>query len=173
LIYLWEIHDLSGQIVGRYVGKANGGEKRPTRHYPRNVNKLLAGRPYKNGKKYRRVHFALADAVRAGHRISLTYLCNVSNVADILQVELRYIDHYGCNEDDGSGLNGRWKGTPREVVPVNPALLQEAEVEDSAPDLDDFSNISMTSAKEYRESSSTVKAARFGATDDASCARNN
>lgn len=138
LIYLWEIHDLSGQIVGRYVGKANGGEKRPTRHYPRNVNKLLAGRPYKNGKNYRRVHFALADAVRAGHRISLTYLCNVSNVADILQVESRYIDHYGCNKDDGIGLNGRWKGTPREVVPVSPALLQEAEVEDSAPDLDDF-----------------------------------
>ena len=116
LIYMWEIHDLSGRLVGRYIGKANGGEKRPTRHYPCNVNKLRRGQPYKKGKNYRRVHYAMADAVEAGHRISLTYLCNVSEDDDIFKVESRYIKEYGCDADDGIGLNGRWKGTPRKVV---------------------------------------------------------
>lgn len=116
LIYMWEIHDMSGHLLGRYIGKANGGEKRPTQHYPRNVNKLRQGLPYKNGKNYRRVHYAMADAVEAGHRISLTYLCNVSDVEDIFKVESQYIKEYGCNADNGIGLNGRWKGTPREAV---------------------------------------------------------
>jgi len=118
LIYMWEIHDLSGQLVGRYIGKANGGEKRPTQHYPRNVNKLRQGQPYRNGKNYRRVHYAMADAVEAGHRISLTYLCNVSEGDDIFKVESHYIKEYGCDADDGIGLNGRWKGTPRTVAVV-------------------------------------------------------
>lgn len=47
LIYMWEIHNASGIIVGRYVGKANGGCKRPLEHYKRNVHKLLRGLPYK------------------------------------------------------------------------------------------------------------------------------
>jgi hypothetical protein len=152
LIYMWEIHDQSGQLLGRYIGKANGGEKRPTQHYPRNVNKLRQGRPYKNGKNYRRVHYAMADAVEAGHRISLTYLCNVSDVDDIFKVESQYIKEYGCDADDGIGLNGRWKGMPREVVVAERAMPahfradmeadngQDADAE-GAPmpiDLDDF-----------------------------------
>lgn len=116
LIYMWEIRDLQGKLVGRYIGKANGGDKRPTQHYPRNVSKLRAGKPYKKGKNYRRVHYGLADAVRAGHRISLTYLCNVSKDDDIFKVESHYIKEYGCDADDGIGLNGKWKGTPREVI---------------------------------------------------------
>lgn len=116
LIYMWEIHDLQGKLVGRYIGKANGGDKRPTQHYPRNVSKLRAGKPYKKGKNYRRVHYGLSDAARAGHRISLTYLCNVSKDRDIFKVESHYIKEYGCDADDGIGLNGRWKGTPREVI---------------------------------------------------------
>lgn len=116
LIYMWEIHDLQGKLVGRYIGKANGGDKRPTQHYPRNVSKLRAGKPYKKGKNYRRVHYGLSDAVRAGHRISLTYLCNVSKDHDIFKVESHYIKKYGCDADDGIGLNGRWKGMPREVI---------------------------------------------------------
>jgi hypothetical protein len=116
LIYMWEIHDLQGKLVGRYIGKANGGDKRPTQHYPRNVSKLRAGKPYKKGKNYRRVHYGLSDAVRAGHRISLTYLCNVSKDHDIFKVESHYIKEYGCDADDGIGLNGRWKGTPREGI---------------------------------------------------------
>lgn len=125
LIYMWEIHDLQGKLVGRYIGKANGGDKRPTQHYLRNVSKLRAGRPYKNGKNYRRVHYGLSDAVKAGHRISLTYLCNVSKDHDIFKVESRYIKEYGCDADDGIGLNGRWTGTPREVVVAEHARLTQ------------------------------------------------
>lgn len=152
LIYMWEIHDLAGRLVGRYIGKANGGEERPTRHYPRNVNKLRAGRPYKKGKNYRRVHYAMADAVAAGYRISLTYLCNVTDVEDIFEVESRFIRKYGCDADDGIGLNGRWKGTPREVVATARSLpvdanarahgdqvwSAEAEMMPLPVDLDDF-----------------------------------
>lgn len=123
LIYMWEIHDLQGKLIGRYIGKANGGDKRPTQHYPRNVSKLCAGKPYKKGKNYRRVHYGLSDAVKAGHRISLTYLCNVSKDHDIFKVESHNIKQYGCDADDGIGLNGRWKGTPREVVVAERAWL--------------------------------------------------
>jgi uncharacterized ParB-like nuclease family protein len=121
LIYMWEIHDREEKLVGRYVGKANGGDKRPTQHYARNVNKLRDEKPYKKGKNYRRVHYALADAVDAGHCITLTYLCNVPEDVDIFAVESRYIKKYGCDADDGIGLNGKWKGAPREVVPIERA----------------------------------------------------
>lgn len=140
LIYMWEIHDLLGQTVGRYIGKANGGDKRPTQHYPRNVNKLLQGLPYKKGKNYRRVHYALADAVLAGYSISLTYLCNVPETVDIFKVESHYINKYGCNADDGVGLNGKWRGVPREVAAMNDAVPIEALAAEDPPlpDLDDF-----------------------------------
>lgn len=129
LIYMWEIHDLQGKLVGRYIGKANGGDKRPTQHYLRNVSKLHAGKPYKKGKNYRRVHYALSDAVKAGHRISLIYLCNVSKDHDIFMVESHYIKKYGCDADDGIGLNGRWKGIPREVVVAACACPAQASLE--------------------------------------------
>ena len=129
LIYMWEIHDLQGKLVGRYIGKANGGDKRPTQHYPRNVNKLRAGKPYKKGRNYRRVHFGLADAVKACHRISLSYLCNVAEDQDIFEVESHYIEKYGCDADDGIGLNGRWKGRPREVIVAEPAWLVQERAE--------------------------------------------
>jgi hypothetical protein len=116
LIYMWEVKDGSDAVIGRYIGKANGGERRPTRHYTRNVNKLLRGQAYKKGKNYRRVHYALADAVNAGHSITLSYLCNVPSDQDIFKVETRYIREYGCDKDDGIGLNGRWPGPPRQVV---------------------------------------------------------
>jgi hypothetical protein len=140
LIYLWEIHDGHGKLVGRYIGKANGGDKRPTQHYPRNVSKLRAGKPYKKGKNYRRVHYGLADAVGAGHRISLTYLCNVPDTVDIFEVESRYINEYCCNADDGIGLNGKWRGAPREVTLIAQTRpVESTTVEDPArPDLDDF-----------------------------------
>lgn len=140
LIYMWEIHNLLGQLVGRYIGKANGGNRRPTLHYPRNVNKLLQGLPYKKGKNYRRVHYALADAVLAGHSISLSYLCNVPETVDIFKVESNYINEYGCNADDGIGLNGKWKGAPREVRSHAHALpiAAAARPDPVSPDLDDF-----------------------------------
>jgi hypothetical protein len=123
LIYMWEIRNSEDQIVGRYVGKANGGEKRPTQHYSRNVNKLLRGFPYKKGKSYRRVHVALAEAVKAGHQISLSYLCNVSNDQNIFEVEMRYIREYGCNKADGIGLNGPSKLIRAEL----PIFVSDAE----------------------------------------------
>ncbi|WP_182989469.1 MULTISPECIES: hypothetical protein [unclassified Massilia] len=140
LIYMWEIHDLLGQLIGRYIGKANGGDRRPTQHYPRNVDKLRQGLPYRKGKNYRRVHYALADAVKAEHAISLIYLCNVLDTVDIFKVESHYIEQYGCNADDGIGLNGRWKGAPREVVAAVPAVPVEApaSADPASPDLDDF-----------------------------------
>lgn len=140
LIYMWEIHDLAGEIVGRYIGKANGGDKRPTQHYPRNVSKLLQGLSYKKDKNYRRVHYALADAVLAGHSISLTYLCNVPETVDIFKVESHYINEYGCNADDGIGLNGKWRGVPREVGAAVRAAPVEAPVaaDLASSDLDDF-----------------------------------
>ena len=45
LIYKWEIKDGSGNLQGLYIGKAKGGAKRPTKHYRRNVNRLLAEKP--------------------------------------------------------------------------------------------------------------------------------
>lgn len=146
LIYMWEIRDLQGKLVGRYIGKANGGSKRPTQHYPRNVSKLRAGKPYKNGKNYRRVHYGLAEAVDACHRISLTYLCNVPEGQDIFKVESNYIEEYGCNANDGIGLNGRWKEMPREVVVAARALPTSvyeryhanADAVSAEIDLDDF-----------------------------------
>jgi hypothetical protein len=143
LIYMWEIHDESGSLVGRYIGKANGGDKRPTQHYPRNVSKLLAGKPYKKGKDYRRVHYGLADAVAAGHRISLSYLCNVPDTVDIFEVESRYISDYGCNADDGIGLNGRSRSAPREVrLRASTGAVESSSAEDPVgPDLDDFHGV--------------------------------
>jgi hypothetical protein len=104
---MWEIRDLSGELIGRYVGKAEGGDERPMTHYKRNVDKLLKGLPYKKGKSYRRVHHALAEATRKEHLIYLSYLCNVSPNENIFQVEMRYIRELRCLDAAGFGLNGR------------------------------------------------------------------
>lgn len=107
LIYMWEIHSASGELIGRYVGKAEGGEERPMTHYKRNVEKLLQGLPYKKGKSFRRVHHALAEAVVKGHKIFLSYLCNVDPSDNIFQAEMRYIRELRCLDAAGFGLNGR------------------------------------------------------------------
>ncbi|MDB5761638.1 MAG: hypothetical protein JWQ21_633 [Herminiimonas sp.] len=107
LIYMWEIHTASGTLIGRYVGKADSGQERPMGHYRRNVNKLLKGLPYRNGKPYRRIHHALAEATSAGHAITLQYLCNVDPGENIFEIEMHYIRKYGCLAADGIGLNGR------------------------------------------------------------------
>ena len=128
LIYMWEILDEAGRVSGRYIGKANGGDKRPTRHYSRNVDRLLRQIPYRNGKHYRRVHVALADAAKAGRDITLRYLCNVPAGQDIFEVEARYIREFGCDLDDGIGLNGRWKAAPP-VMPAAPSAPLEQALE--------------------------------------------
>ena len=142
LIYMWEIANLDGQIIGRYVGKANGGEKRPRQHYSRNVDKLLKGLPYKKDRDYRRVHVALADAVDAGHSISLHYLCNVPDDQNIFAVEMDYIRQYGCQIRDGIGLNGPGPVSqrPRTQASQLPELLPSARLaaETNLPDLEDY-----------------------------------
>lgn len=152
LIYMWEIHDAEDKVIGRYIGKANGGEKRPTQHYSRNVDKLLRGVPYKKDKDYRRVHHALARAVTDGHRISLCYLCNVLADQNIFEVEMRYIREYGCDTGDGIGLNGRAKAADNSegilasapslevpLVTASPKIALSSQAEDpDLLDLEDF-----------------------------------
>ena len=98
LIYKWEVRDEVGNLVGLYIGKAKGGAKRPTTHYRRNVNRLLAGKPYRlnNPEGYRKSHRALAEAVKLGHGIELSFVCNVAPDENIDQVEQRCIANYNC-----------------------------------------------------------------------------
>lgn len=99
LLYQWEILDGEGRLVGqRYVGKSSGGSGRPKRHYRRNVERLLSGRPYRRGKpdEFRAIHRAMAEAVRQGWRVKLTLLRNVEEGKDINEAERRAQDEYGC-----------------------------------------------------------------------------
>lgn len=107
LIYMWEITDQDGNRVGRYVGKAKSGAKRPRTHYARNVNRLLADKPYRKNKpdQYRRVHKALAHAALEGHKITLSFLCNVRRDENINEVERRYIRLKGSSGLESWQLN--------------------------------------------------------------------
>jgi hypothetical protein len=71
-IYEWQIDG-----VGTYIGKYKH-ISRPTRAYAMNVARLLAGRPYRKGKpdQFRRIHRALAEAVRCRRHVILTILEN-------------------------------------------------------------------------------------------------
>lgn len=107
LIYMWEIHDEDDTLTGRYVGKAKGGSKRPRRHYKRNVRRLLQNRPYRksNPEGYRKVHRHLAKADRLGHKITLSFLCNVDDSENINDVEQRLIKEYDCQGNKSWQLN--------------------------------------------------------------------
>ena len=98
LIYLWEIKDLLGLVTFRYVGKSDVGAKRPLRHYPRNVRNLIGGKPYRRGNPdgFRTVHRELANATLLGHKITLTLLCNVTEGADIYEVEKTMQRQFNC-----------------------------------------------------------------------------
>ena len=94
LIYMWEIRsEKSGSLIGRYVGKSSKGDRRPTVDYSRNVSNLLAGKPYRkdNQNGFRRIHQALADAVKRGDVITLHFLSNIGPDEDINAVERKYI----------------------------------------------------------------------------------
>ncbi|TMP29250.1 hypothetical protein CWB99_02360 [Pseudoalteromonas rubra] len=107
LIYMWETHDEDGALTGRYVGKAKGGSKRPRQHYKRNVRRLLQNRPYRksNPKGYRKVHRHLAEADRSGHKITLSFLCNIDASENINDVEQRLIKEHGCQGNESWQLN--------------------------------------------------------------------
>lgn len=98
LIYLWEISDPDGSVCCRYVGKASRGADRPRTQYRRNVNNILAGRPYRKGKpdQFRAIHRRMAQAVRAGETIRLTFVCNVAPGQNINELERFWQDHYGA-----------------------------------------------------------------------------
>ncbi|WP_199724716.1 hypothetical protein [Noviherbaspirillum saxi] len=160
LIYMWEIYKPAGELVGRYVGKAIRGEKRPTERYTQNVNKLLQKRPYKSGKSYRRVHHALGEAVQKGYHIELSYLCNVDPAENIFQVEMRYIRELNCLDAAGYGLNGRGltplrntskktRAVPGKATPFKEE--QTAPVAEAATNLDHLMELVQTRYSELLE----------------------
>jgi hypothetical protein len=108
LIYMWEIRTAEGALLGRYVGKAKGGAKRPRAHYARNVANILSGKPYckNNPAGYRRVHYALAEAQRNGLAITLQLLCNVQPGENINEVEQWHINNQNCRGAGSWQLNG-------------------------------------------------------------------
>ncbi|HHX8547069.1 TPA: hypothetical protein ACVO3J_004590, partial [Vibrio alginolyticus] len=108
LIYMWEIYDNNDVLVGRYVGKAKNGARRPLKHYKRNVERLLKGRPYRksNPDGYRVVHKVLAEAVDKEQIIKLYFLTNIDDGDDINQVEQAMISKYDCKGSKSWQLNG-------------------------------------------------------------------
>ena len=94
LIYMWEIvSPTDGKLLGRYIGKSSKGTSRPLTHYSRNVANLLAEKPYRkdNPDGFRRIHHALANAVRDGSVVRLVYLSNIDKGEDINQKERYFI----------------------------------------------------------------------------------
>ena len=98
-IYLWEIIDRNGAVCCRYVGKTSRGAARPRTQYRRNVNNILTGRPYRKGKpdQFCAVHRRMAEAVKAGETMRLTFVCDVPLGADINHLERFWREHYGAS----------------------------------------------------------------------------
>jgi hypothetical protein len=86
-----------------YVGKASGGPTRPLNDYRRNVQRLLAGKPYRAGKpdKWRLVHRVMADAVRSGVSIRLEF--HASSLERINDDEQRLIRELGATLNGPAG----------------------------------------------------------------------
>ncbi len=105
---MWEIRDQCDELLGRYVGKAKAGAKRPLAHYRRNVQNFLDGKPYRknNLRGYRRIHLALADAQQCGHRILLSFLCNVQVGENINALERQWIAKQNSCGTEAWQLNG-------------------------------------------------------------------
>lgn len=108
LIYMWEIRDGAGRLMGRYVGKAKDGANRPLKHYKRNVANILVGKPYRKSKPngFRRIHRALAEAEAKGFQITLRFLCNIGEDEDINEVEQRHIREQNSQGAEPWQLNG-------------------------------------------------------------------
>lgn len=108
LIYMWEIKNGNGKILGCYVGKAKTGARRPRRHYARNVVNFLNDKPYRknNPKGYRKVHIALAHAEKSRFRITLSFLCNIQPHENINILEKWHINDKNCKGSEPWQLNG-------------------------------------------------------------------
>jgi hypothetical protein len=98
LIYRWRIMDANGELKGLYIGKAKAGGERPLKHYKSNVKRLLAGKPYRksNPEGFRKSHRALAEAVRNGYTVNLSFVCNVAEGESIDFVEQSLIKQHDC-----------------------------------------------------------------------------
>lgn len=96
LIYLWELLDQDGEVYCHYVGQASKGASRPHNDYRNNVNKLLQGGDYRPSKPkaFRAIHKSMAAAVRLGHTIQLSLICNVAAGEDINALERKYQQQY-------------------------------------------------------------------------------
>lgn len=108
LIYMWEIHDAKGVLLGRYVGKAKAGASRPLKYYKRNVTNILLNKPYRKGSPigYRRIHRALADAECEGLDVTLRFLRNVAPSEDNNEVERDHIRAQNSLGAEAWQLNG-------------------------------------------------------------------
>jgi len=94
-IYKWEIEG-DGVYIGKY-SKAS----RPTREYRRNVIRILnEKKSHHPDGSFRRVHEALAQAVRDKRKITLTILANADK-ADLNRTEQQFI------QSENANLNGR------------------------------------------------------------------
>jgi hypothetical protein len=101
-IYRWVIEGaMPDGSDGIYIGKYSR-IRRPTKEYRRNVARIQKGLEshHKSGK-FRRVHHALADAIRDGRRITLTILANANRGDDLNQCEQAFI------RSERANLNGR------------------------------------------------------------------
>jgi hypothetical protein len=116
LIYHWKITNSAGEVLFQYVGKAKHGSRRPTRHYRRNVDRLLNGHPYRKGAPdaFREVHHELAAASRAGHTIVLRLLRNVRPGENINDAEREEQERYGCVTHFADG-SARWIGKAEDI----------------------------------------------------------
>jgi hypothetical protein len=108
LIYMWEIiSPTNGKLLGRYIGKSSKGTSRPLTHYSRNVANLLAEKPYRkdNPNGFRRIHHALANAVRNGSIVKLVYLSSIAEGEDINQKERYFIASLRSSGSESWQLN--------------------------------------------------------------------
>jgi hypothetical protein len=101
LIYRWQIFDGSNALVGVYIGLARASQGPVRFNRCRNrVRGIQLGLPYSANpnRDYRKVHYALANALEVGARIVFTYLCNSGPDESLAALESRLIaehDSYG------------------------------------------------------------------------------
>ncbi len=103
-LYEWRIDG-----VGCYIGQYTRAT-RPRREYALNVGRFLAGKPYREHKPdgFRAVHLRLAEAAKAGTRVTLSLIENVPDKADRNRREREVIAdrRYEAAKNGLSVLNG-------------------------------------------------------------------
>lgn len=88
-IYQWTIEG-----VGSYIGKYSHID-RPRKQYGRNVERKINLKPYRRSKEegFRRIHEALAEAVRSNRRVQLRILQN-ADPAELNACEQAFIRQF-------------------------------------------------------------------------------